>query len=179
MNTKELTKINIIFDNNVWDFFHTYNFNLHGSVIHEKFNLYYPRAIKVEHANPNTPPELQRYIQEQLTKFKHTEPAFFGFADQPASSSFGFGVMADTCDYEILASGNTHQRPRKPFPKKYGDELILAIASHFNAYIVTYDNKSPYTGVSNTIILDKDRRDLINTEESFSSYLLSIINNKQ
>ncbi|QLO13727.1 hypothetical protein HV183_09965 [Citrobacter freundii] len=174
---KLLPKINIIFDNNVWDLLYKWDIKLHSSYFSEHFKIIYPKVVGVEHDHVNTPPEVKKYKDEQLKAMDYDSPAFFGFADQPASSGFGQGFMADESDMDFIGSGHKEIKRNVPFPQDFADKNILAFANRSDAYVVTMDDKKPYKSMPNVIFLKEIKNNEMTTQQ-FTMFLLSIINKK-
>ncbi|QGU15752.1 hypothetical protein GNG27_14140 [Leclercia sp. 119287] len=174
---KHLHRINIIFDNNVWDLLNKWNIQLHNSYFSEHFKPIYPKVVGVEHDHVNTPPEVKKYKDEQLEAMDYYSPSHFGFADQPASSGFGQGFMADESDMEFIGSEHKEIKRNVPFPQEFADKTILAFANRFNAYVVTMDDKKPFKSMPNVISLKEIKNNEMTTQQ-FTIFLLSIINKK-
>lgn len=172
-----MSKVDIVFDNNVWDLLSKWNLKLKHPCFSRNFNIIYPKVVGVEHDHVNTPPDVKKYIDEQLQSMAYDAPSFFGFADQPASSGFGQGFMADESDMVFIESGHAIINRNVPFPKYFADETILALANRGKAYVVTMDDKKPFKKLPNVISL-KEVKDSEMTIQQFSSFLLSTINEK-
>lgn len=172
-----MSKVDIVFDNNVWDLLSKWDLKLKHPCFSEHFNIIYPKVIGVEHDHVNTPSDVKKYKDQQLQSMDYDITSFFGFADQPASSGFGQGFMADESDMVFIESGHEIINRNVPFPKYFADQTILALADRHKAYVVTMDNKKPFKKLSNVISL-KEVKDSEMTVQQLSSFLLSIIDEK-